>query len=64
MFCNFNFKQTNKALETGGQEHGALVQQIIETQKELETAQKPQEKKVEIVSQYSFIRHFLILYVL
>ena len=42
------------AVESGGQEHGALVQQILETQKELQDGNKrPQSPKkgVEIVSE-------------
>ena len=41
------------ALAEGGQEHGALVQQILETQKELEDVNKRQQQQkgqVEIVS--------------
>ncbi len=40
------------ALAEGGQDHGALVQQILETQKELEDVNKRQQHKgaVEIVS--------------
>ena len=38
------------ALATNGEEHGALVQQILETQKELEEVNKPEKKAVEIVS--------------
>lgn len=39
-------------MASGGQEHGALVQQILETQKELQDGNKrPEAKKgVEIVS--------------
>ncbi len=39
-------------LESGGQEHGALVQQILETQKELEDAPKTTRGGVEIVSDF------------
>ena len=40
------------ALAEGGQDHGALVQQILETQKELEDVNKRQQHKtaIEIVS--------------
>ena len=38
------------AVEAGGQEHGALVQQILETQKELQDGNKRDKKGVEIVS--------------
>ena len=41
------------AVESGGQEHGALVQQILETQKELQDGNKrptSPKKGVEIVS--------------
>ena len=40
------------ALVEGGQDHGALVQQILETQKELEDVNKRQQHKtaIEIVS--------------
>ena len=38
-------------MQGGGQEHGGLVQQILETQKELE--EQPKENKVEIVSKHS-----------
>ena len=43
------------ALAEGGQDHGALVQQILETQKELEDVNKRQQHKgaVEIVSSIS-----------
>ena len=37
------------AVEAGGQEHGALVQQILETQKELQDGNKRDKKGVEIV---------------
>jgi hypothetical protein len=45
------------ALAEGGHDHGALVQQILETQKELEDVNKRQQHKtaVEIVSLYSLI---------
>ena len=36
----------------GGEEHGALVQQILETQKELEEPKKKTLGGVEIVSNY------------
>ena len=36
--------------EKGGEEHGALVQQILETQKELEEPKKKTIGGVEIVS--------------
>ena len=45
------------ALAEGGQEHGALVQQILETQKELEDVNKRQQQQkgqVEIVSPAKF----------
>ncbi len=47
------------ALAEGGQDHGALVQQILETQKELEDVNKRQQHKgaVEIVSFITFISH-------
>ena len=38
------------AVEDGGQEHGVLVQQILETQKELQDGNKREKKGVEIVS--------------
>ena len=41
------------AVEAGGQEHGALVQQILETQKELQDGNKRDKKGVEIVSEHS-----------
>ena len=49
----FYIFQTMAALAEGGQDHGALVQQILETQKELEDVNKRQQHKgaVEIVSQ-------------
>jgi hypothetical protein len=45
------------ALAEGGQDHGALVQQILETQKELEDVNKRQQQKttIEIVT----INHLL-----
>ena len=44
----------NTAVETGGQEHGVLVQQILETQKELQDGNKRDKKGVEIVSQIGY----------
>ena len=35
-----DLKADNEAIEAGGQEHGALVQQILETQKELQDGNK------------------------
>ena len=46
-------KADNEAIEAGGEEHGALVQQILETQKELQDGNKmatSPRKGVEIVS--------------
>ena len=43
------------AVEAGGQEHGALVQQILETQKELQDGNKRDKKGVEIVSKQKFV---------
>ena len=43
------------AVEAGGQEHGALVQQILETQKELQDGNKRDKKGVEIVSEQMFV---------
>ena len=49
------------AVEAGGQEHGALVQQILETQKELQDGNKRDKKAVEIVSlEKSNILNFMI----
>ena len=42
--------QTEALKEKGGEEHGALVQQILETQKELEEPKKKTIGGVEIVS--------------
>ena len=45
------------ALAEGGQDHGALVQQILETQKELEDVNKRQQHKTAI----EIVRNFFIL---
>ena len=48
------------ALAEGGQDHGALVQQILETQKELEDVNKRQQHKtaIEIVSNFFILLFF------
>ena len=50
------------ALAEGGHDHGALVQQILETQKELEDVNKRQQHKtsVEIVSYSVWEIEFLL----
>ena len=42
------------ALAEGGQDHGALVQQILETQKELEDVNKRQQHKTAIEIEINF----------
>ena len=48
------------ALAEGGQDHGALVQQILETQKELEDVNKRQQHKTAI----EIVRNFFVLLVM
>ena len=49
------------AVESGGQEHGALVQQILETQKELQDGNKRERVEIE---REAAVRFCLILLVL
>ena len=48
------------ALAEGGQDHGALVQQILETQKELEDVNKRQQHKTAI----EIVINFFVLLVM
>ena len=52
--------QTMAALAEGGQDHGALVQQILETQKELEDVNKRQQHKTAI----EIVINFFVLLVM
>ena len=49
--------QTEELKEKGGEEHGALVQQILETQKELEEPKKKTIGGVEIVTNWMEYRY-------
>ena len=59
-----DLKADNEAIEAGGQEHGALVQQILETQKELQDGNKvatSPRRGVEIV-RLGFINCLIIMF--
>ena len=49
------------AVESGGQEHGALVQQILETQKELQDGNKRERVEIEREAAVRFCLIFLLL---
>ena len=47
------------AVESGGQEHGALVQQILETQKELQDGNKRERVEIEREAAVRFLYHLV-----
>ena len=62
-FNNLNIFQTETLKAGGGEEHGALVQQILETQKELEEPKKKTLGGVEIVSIHNcWTENFYLFY--
>ena len=50
------------AVESGGQEHGALVQQILETQKELQDGNKRERVEIEREAAVRFLYHLVVVF--
>ena len=50
------------AVESGGQEHGALVQQILETQKELQDGNKRERVEIEREAAVRFSLSFFFFF--
>ena len=49
-------------MESGGQEHGALVQQILETQKELQDGNKRERVEIEREAAVRFLYHLVVVF--